>query len=64
MSSCIETREVLSKLEGVLRVHPFGLNGKCTVMVSDKKAFTEKKVEEALKATKELRLRKMEKVSG
>jgi hypothetical protein len=45
-------------------VHPFGLNGKALVLVSDKKAFTEKKVEEALKATKELRLRKMEKVSG
>lgn len=64
MSSCVEAREVLSKLEGVIRVHPFGLNGKALVLVSDKKAFTEKKVEEALKATKELRLRKMEKVSG
>jgi len=59
----METREVLSKLEGVIRVHPNGLNGKAHVYVSDAKAFTELKARDALKQTKELRLRKMEKAS-
>ena len=33
MSTAIETRDVLSKLDGVIRVHPNGLNGKCLVIV-------------------------------
>ena len=37
MATAIETRDVLSKLEGVIRVHPDGLNGKALVFVKDKK---------------------------
>jgi hypothetical protein len=58
MSTAIETRDVLSKLDGVTRVHPNGLNGKCLVYVQDKKAFTEQVAKEALAKTKDLRLRK------
>ena len=47
-------------MEGVIRVHPNGLNGKALVYVSDKKLFTEAKAKEAFKATKDLRVRKME----
>lgn len=60
MNTAIETRDVLSKLEGVIRVHPNGLNGKALVFVKDKKAFTEECAKKALAATKELRLRKFE----
>lgn len=60
MNTAIETRDVLSKLEGVIRVHPNGLNGKALVFVKDKKAFTEDGAKKALAATKELRLRKFE----
>jgi hypothetical protein len=62
MSTAIETRDVLSKLDGVIRVHPNGLNGKCLVHVKDKKAFTEDLAKKALLETKELRLRKFEKI--
>lgn len=60
MSTAIETRDVLSKLDGVIRVHPNGLNGKALVFVKDKKAFTEAIAKEALERTEKLRLRKME----
>ncbi|MBZ0151401.1 MAG: hypothetical protein K8J09_07695 [Planctomycetes bacterium] len=58
MSTAIETRDVLSKLDGVIRVHPNGLNGKALVFVKDKKALTEEAVKVALEATEKLRLRK------
>jgi hypothetical protein len=58
MSTAIETRDVLSKLDSVIRVHPNGLNGKCLVYVKDKKAFTKEIAEEALEKTEKLRLRK------
>ncbi len=58
MGTAIETRDVLAKLEGVIRVHPNGLNGKALVFVKSKDGFDEKKAKEALAATKELRLRK------
>lgn len=64
MGTAIETRDVLSKLDGVIRVHPNGLNGKCLVFVKDKKAFTEAMAKEALAQTKELRLRKFEKAKA
>ena len=64
MSTAIETRDVLSKLDGVIRVHPNGLNGRATVHVKDKKAFTEAAVKAALAGTKELRLRKFETAKG
>ncbi|MEO6596831.1 MAG: hypothetical protein ABIP94_18965 [Planctomycetota bacterium] len=48
----------MSKLEGVIRVHPDGLNGKALVFVKDKKAFTEQVAETALANTQKLRLRK------
>lgn len=60
MNTAIETRDVLSKLDGVIRVHPNGLNGKALVFVKDKKAFTEQVAKQALAATKDLRLRKFE----
>ena len=60
MATAIETRDVLSKLDGVIRVHPNGLNGKALVFVKDKKAFTQEAVKTALATTKELRMRKCE----
>ena len=60
MATAIETRDVLSKLDGVIRVHPNGLNGKALVFVKDKKAFTEEKAKQALDKTEKLRFRKME----
>jgi hypothetical protein len=60
MNSSIETRDVLSKLDGVIRVHPNGLTGKALVFVKDKKAFTPDAAKTALATTKELRLRKCE----
>ncbi|MFY9344955.1 MAG: hypothetical protein WAT39_20850 [Planctomycetota bacterium] len=64
MKTAIETRDVLSKLEGVIRVHPNGLNGKALVFVKDKKVFTDEVAKKALEATKELRLRKFEVAKG
>ena len=61
MSTAIETRDVLSKLDGVIRVHPNGLNGKTLVFVKDKKAVGKEDFKEALATTKKLRLRKMKK---
>jgi hypothetical protein len=58
MGTAIETRDVLSKLDGVIRVHPNGLSGKALVFVKTKKAFTEDAAKKALEGTKELRLRK------
>jgi hypothetical protein len=60
MNTAIETRDVLSKLDGVIRVHPNGLNGKALVFVKDKKAFTPDAAKTALATTKELRMRKCE----
>jgi hypothetical protein len=60
MSTAIEARDALSKIEGVIRVHPNGLNGKTLVFVKDKKDLDETKVKEALKGTKKLLLRKMQ----
>ncbi len=63
MSTALQTREVLSKLEGVLRVHPFGNNGKALVYVAEKAKFTEEAAAKAmLQSTKDLRVRKMERV--
>jgi hypothetical protein len=64
MGTAVETRDVLQKLAGVIRVHPNGLNGKALVYVKDKKVFTEAAAKEALAATKELRLRKFEVTKG
>jgi hypothetical protein len=60
MSTAIEARDALSKIEGVIRVHPNGLNGKALVFVKDRKNFDEAKVKEALKGTSKLLFRKME----
>ena len=60
MNTAIETRDVLSKCDGVIRVHPNGLNGKALVFVKDKKAFTQDAAKTALATTKDLRLRKFE----
>ena len=58
MGTAIETRDVLSKLDGVIRVHPNGMNGKALVYVKDKKAFTQDAAKKALDGTAKLRLRK------
>lgn len=63
MGTAVETRDVLSKLPGVIRVHPNGLNGKALVYVKDKKAVTKQVIEEAMASTAKLRLRKMKKAS-
>lgn len=63
MGTAIETRDVLSKLPGVIRVHPNGLNGKALVFVKDKKAVTKETIEEAMASTAKLRLRKMKKAA-
>ena len=53
----------MSKIPGVIRVHPNGLNGKALVFVRDKKAVTKDTISEAMLGTKKLRLRKMKKAS-
>jgi len=60
MGTAIETRDVLSKIEGVIRVHPNGLNGKALVFVKDKKVEYTDKFKEAFKASEKLKFRKME----
>jgi hypothetical protein len=64
MATAIETRDVLSKLDGVIRVHPNGLNGKCLVYVKNKKDFTKDVATEALAKTEKLRLRKFGTAKG
>ena len=54
----------MSKLAGVIRVHPNGVNGKALVYVSDKKSVTKDVIEEAMAGTKKLRLRKMKKAGA
>ncbi len=63
MGTAIETRDVLSKIPGVIRVHPNGLNGKALVFVRDKKAVTKDIIKEAMASTAKLRLRKMKKAA-
>ncbi|HZN40429.1 MAG TPA: hypothetical protein VFD82_16610 [Planctomycetota bacterium] len=60
MATAIETRDVLSKVDGVIRVHPNGLNGKALVFVKDKKVFSPDAAKTALATTKDLRMRKCE----
>ena len=60
MGTAIETRDVLSKLDGVIRVHPNGLNGKALVFVKDKKVEYTDKFKAAFKDSKKLSFRKME----
>jgi hypothetical protein len=64
MGTAIETRDVLSKLEGVIRVHPNGLNGKALVFVKDKKVEYADKFKEAFKGCEKLLFRKMEVAKG
>ncbi len=59
MGTAIETRDVLSKLDGVIRVHPNGLNGKALVYVKEKKAINEDILKEAFKGSTKLGFRKM-----
>ena len=64
MATAIETRDVLSKLDSVIRVHPNGLNGKALVYVKDKKAVDQDTIKDALAGTKKLRFRKMKRTRG
>lgn len=50
----------MSKVDGVIRVHPNGLNGKALVFVKDKKVFSPDAAKTALATTKDLRMRKCE----
>jgi hypothetical protein len=61
MSTALEARAALSKLDGVVRVHAFGHNGKAVVMFADKKPLTKEMVDEVLKGSSKLKLRKLEK---
>lgn len=61
MGTAIETRDVLSKIDGVIRVHPNGLNGKALVLVRDEDKVDSDAVKEALAKTEKLRFRKMKK---
>ena len=63
MGTAVETRDVLSKVPGVIRVHPNGVTGKALVYVKDKDAVTKELLEEAMAKTEKLRLRKMKKAS-
>ena len=60
MATAIETRDVLSRMEGVIRVHPNGTNGKALVFVKDNKAVSAEKFKEAFKDSAKLSFRKME----
>ena len=51
----------MSKLDGVIRVHPNGVNGKALIFVKDVDKVTEEAIEKALLGTKKLRFRKMKK---
>lgn len=64
MGTAIETRDVLSKVDGVIRVHPNGLNGKALVFVRDRKKFDEESLEKALEKTEKLRVRKIKKTDA
>lgn len=64
MGTAIETRDVLSKMEGVIRVHPNGLNGKALVFVKDKKVFNLEKAKAAFAGSQKLSVRKMEAVKA
>lgn len=52
----------MSKIEGVIRVHPFGINCTALVFVSDPDKLTETAVQDALRRTSELSLRKMKRI--
>jgi hypothetical protein len=54
----------LSQLEGVIRVHPNGLNGKALVYVSDKKKVGREEFEKAFAGDKELSVRKVKTIKG
>ncbi len=64
MGTAVETRDVLSKIDGVIRVHPNGLNGKTLVFVKDKSKVGREEFKEALAATAKLRFRKMKQTRG
>ena len=39
MSTAVRARAALADFPGVIRVHPYGLNGRVRVYLSDKKAL-------------------------
>ena len=59
MSTAIEARDALSKIDGVIRAHPNGLNGKALVFVKDKKAVGREEFKKAFEGSKKLSFRKM-----
>jgi len=60
LGTAVEARNLLSKVEGVIRVHPDGTTGRALVFVKDRKAVDGDKIREALKASVRLRFQKME----
>jgi len=58
MSTCQKARAALAMKTGVIRVHPYGHNGKVIVYVSDRDALDQESVAAALEL-QDLRLRKI-----
>lgn len=58
----MEIRGILSKVDGVIRVHPYGANGRVRVYVTRKGAITKKSVEKLLSEHKKFRVRKFKKI--
>lgn len=50
----------MEKVDGVVRVHPYGSNGKVVVYVTKKGAVTKKSVEALLKDHPKLKVRKFQ----
>lgn len=62
MGTCVKARAALVSLPGIIRVHPYGQNGKVILYLANKEAFDREAFAAALE-TKQLRLRKA-KVAG
>ena len=63
MDTAIETRDVLSKLDGVLRVHPNGVTAKALIYVRGKSKVTEDMIGKALQGAKKLSLKSVKNLS-
>ena len=61
-ASCVEIREILKKVDGVVRVHPYGANGKVIVHTTKKGVITKKVAEGLLKDQPKLKVRKFKRL--
>jgi len=57
----MEIREILARVDGVSRVHPFGANGTIIVYVTKKGAVSKKSIKGLLEGNKKFSLRKIKK---